>query len=169
MTQTEARRSLREDDGEDRPVEAISEAQKSIGAESRWEPKDAVKEEACQDEEDEMLGSEEARLYRGVAARFNYIAPDRADIAYAVKETARSMSAPRVSDLRKLRRLGKYLIGRPRLIMRFDWQNMLSTIATFTDSDWAGCTQTAKSTSGGAICIGEHIIKTYSKQKKVSP
>ena len=77
------------------------------------------------------------------------------------------MSAPKTSDLRKLRRLGKYLIGRPRLVMQFKWQDMPSTITAFTDSDWAGCAQTAKSTSGGVLCLGEHVIRTYSKQQKV--
>ena len=46
-------------------------------------------------EDDELLGPEDARLYRGVAAILNDIAPDRPDIAYAVKESARGMSAPR--------------------------------------------------------------------------
>ena len=69
--------------------------------------------------------------------------------------------------MRKLRRLGKYFIGRPRLVMKFRWQEWPSTITTFTDSDWAGCVATAKSTSGGALCIGEHVIRTYCKQQKV--
>ena len=120
-----------------------------------------------EDEGDELLGPADARLYRAVAARLNYIAPDRADIAYAVKETARSMSAPKQSDIKKLKRLGKYLTGQPRLVMRFDWQHLPSTITTFTDSDWAGCQQSARSTSGGALCIGEHVVKTYCKQQKV--
>ena len=40
-------------------------------------------------------------------------------------------------------------------------------VTAFTDSDWAGCSRTAKSTSGGIVCIGEHVIKTYSRQQKV--
>ena len=169
MSQNDIRKRLRHDDDNDddgRPVEAISEAKESAGANDKWECREEPEEQTGQ-EKDELLGPAEARLYRGVAARFNYIAPDRADIAYAVKETARSMSAPKASDLRKLRRLGKYLIGRPRLVMKFRWQDMPSTITTFTDSDWAGCLETAKSTSGGALCLGEHVIKTYSKQQKV--
>ena len=44
---------------------------------------------------------------------------------------------------------------------------MPSKITTFTDSDWAGCGLAAKSTSGGAVCLGEHVIKTYCKQQQV--
>ena len=65
------------------------------------------------DQFEEELDAAGARLYRGVAARLNYIAPDRPDIAYAVKEAARNMSSPEVSDLRRLRKIGKYLFGQP--------------------------------------------------------
>ena len=155
----------------DDEIDAIATAKESMGENSDWQDSDINgewnnDEDGPKDDDDPELGPEEARLYRGVAARFNYIAPDRADIAFAVKEAARSMSAPRESDLKKLRRLGKYLLGKPRLIMRFQWQDPTSTITAFTDSDWAGCQKSAKSTSGGALCIGEHVIKTYSKQQK---
>ena len=147
-------------------IDAIADATESAGSDKHWTD-EGDREEPPTVDEDPELGPAEARVYRGVAARFNYIAPDRADIAFAVKETARSMSAPKQSDMKKLRRLGKYLIGCPRLIMKFVWQDMQSRITTFTDSDWAGCSQSAKSTSGGALCIGEHVIRTYSKQQKV--
>ena len=58
--------------------------------------------------DDEMLGPEDARLYRGAASRLNYIAPDRPDIAYTVKESARGMSAPRASAMRSLCNIGTY-------------------------------------------------------------
>ena len=40
------------------------------------------------------MGSE-ATLYRAVAARLNYLAPDRPDIAFSVKEAARARSKAR--------------------------------------------------------------------------
>ena len=115
---------------------------------------------------DELLGRAEASQYRAVAARLNYLAPDRMDIQYAVKEAARSMSAPKRSDWAMVNRIGRYLLGRPRLVMHFKWQNPQSTIVAFTDSDWAGCVRTARSTSGGIVTIGSHVIKTYSRQQK---
>lgn len=119
------------------------------------------------DEDDEPLDAAATRLYRGVAARLNYIAPDRPDVAYAVKESARSMQTPSKRDLKRLRKIAKYLIGCPRLVAKFKYQNMPTVITAFTDSDWAGCSMTSKSTSGGALCLGEHVIKTYCKQQKV--
>ena len=108
----------------------------------------------------------DARTYRGVVARLNYMAPERVDIQYAVKEAARCMARPKVKDWHALIRLGKYIRGKPRLVLKYEWQMTEGTISTYTDSDWAGCVETAKSTSGGVITIGKHTVKSYSRQQK---
>ena len=59
-------------------------------------------------DDDELLGPEDASLYRGVAARLNYIARDRPDLAYAVTGSASGMSAPKAPAMRILRNSGKY-------------------------------------------------------------
>ena len=147
-------------------VDNIQEAKNSAG-DLQWSELGGDDVRADEKINDPALGPDDARTYRGVAARLNYISPDRPDIAYAVKEAARDMSSPRESSLRKLRKIGRYLIGKPRLVAKFRWQSMPDTVTTFTDSDWAGCDKSAKSTSGGAVCLGEHVLKTYSKQQKV--
>ena len=45
---------------------------------------------------EEKLGDRQASAYRGFVARANYLAQDRSDIQYAVKELSRTMSAPTV-------------------------------------------------------------------------
>ncbi len=124
-------------------------------------------EQIEEDGGDELLDAAEARRYRAVTARLNYVASDRVDIQYAVKEASRAMSAPRKSHWGMLNKIGRYLKGKPRLVMQFPWQVQQSIITTFTDSDWAGCKRTARSTSGGVVTIGDHVIKSYSKQQKV--
>ena len=106
--QTAARMKVQEeiDGGSFQELSMIGDARNSTGADNEWPVEQSVKSAG---EEEELLGPAEARLYRAVAARLNYIAPDRADIAYAVKETARSISAPKASDLTKLRRFGKVI------------------------------------------------------------
>ena len=59
------------------------------------------------DEDDIELEPGPARQFRGVAARLNYIAPDRPDVAFAVKEVARSMSKPKDSDWRTLKKIAQ--------------------------------------------------------------
>ena len=123
-------------------------------------------EEKHDDESDPPLEGKEATAYRSVTARLNYIGPDRVDVQYATKEAARHMAAPRATHLEALRKLGKYIAGRPRLVSHFKWQATMSMVTGFTDSDWAGCMATGRSTSGGIITIGAHVIKTYSRQQK---
>ena len=126
----------------------------------------SIDNEVAQEGEDTELGRTEARLYRGVAARLNYIAPDRTDLQFSTKESARHMQTPRLSSMRLIRRIGRYLLGKPRPIMKFEWQALPSGITAYSDSDWAGCPKSAKSTSGGIICFGTHMLKSWSRQQK---
>jgi len=112
------------------------------------------------------LDPKEASQFRALAARANYLALDRPDIQYATKEVCRGMSRPAREDLRRLRRIGRYLVGRPRSVWDFKYQQYIQELSGYTDSDWAGCRKTAKSTSGGAIMRGAHTLKTWSATQK---
>ena len=61
------------------------------------------------------------------------------DIQFAVKEAARAMGAPQKKHWRMLHKVGRYLLGAPRMLIKFPWQVEQSMVTTFTDSDWAGC------------------------------
>jgi len=119
-----------------------------------------------QQEEEVELDAAQSTEYRALAARANYLAVDRADIQFAVKELCKSMAKPTVGDKRKLKRLARYLVGRPRLVSRYDWQERQGELTGFSDSDWAGCKRTARSTSGGAIMAGGHLLKSWSSTQR---
>ena len=40
-------------------------------------------------------------------------------------------------------------------------------MTTFTDADWAGCKESRKSTTGGAMQAGSHTLKTWSKTQSL--
>ena len=61
-----------------------------------------------------------------------------------------------------LKRLVRYLILRPRLAWRFDFQQPTSDLTMFVDTDFAGDLVTRRSTSGGAAMRGGHLLKHYS-------
>ena len=61
---------------------------------------------------------EEVWRYRCVVARANNLAQDRPDIRFTVKELCRKMSKPNLNDWRALKKLCRYLRGRPRLRQR---------------------------------------------------
>ena len=108
----------------------------------------------------------EVTSFRRTAARANYLSLDRADIQFAVKEICRGMANPTKGDGRKLRRLGRYLKDSPRCVMEYPYQGVVEELSGYSDSDWAGCRRTAKSTSGGAIMRGAHCLKTWAATQK---
>ena len=75
-----------------------------------------------EEEQSEELQGKEATRFRAVAARANYLAADRPDIQYVVKEVCRRMAKPVRSDWQKLVRLARYLKGAPRLVWEYCWQ-----------------------------------------------
>ncbi len=99
--------------------------------------------------------------FRGAAARANYLAADRVDCQFAAKEICCCMAQPNQAAWNALKRLCRYLVGLPRLVFVYRWQTV-DTIEVFTDTDWAGCPRTRKSTSGGCIMVGSHLVKSWS-------
>ena len=116
-----------------------------------------------EDQENPPLTGAEASSYRGLAARTNFLAQDRTDIQYASKEISLWMAVPRSSDWEGLKRMGRYLLGKPRATMWYAWQSMPGQLVAFSDTDWAGDKGTRKSTSGGAILHGSHLIRSWSR------
>ena len=78
-------------------------------------------------------------MYRRVAARCNYLALDRPDLQYSVKECCREMSKPTTGSWRRLVRIGRYLRNRPRAVWKYNLQTKQDTLKVYTDSNWAGC------------------------------
>ena len=78
-----------------------------------------VPEEPCDQHE---LVPRDASMCRALVARANYLSQDRSDIQFAVKELSRTMSKPTVGDLKKLKRLGRYLITRTRSVVSYNYQ-----------------------------------------------
>ena len=99
------------------------------------------------------------------------MANDRSDCQYAIKELSRAMAAPSTQDERKLLRFARYLVDKARHQIVFRYQANLEgtkfAIRTWSDTDFAGCKATRKSTSGGVIQFGSHTIKTWSSTQSV--
>jgi hypothetical protein len=126
-----------------------------------------VKETAKEELDNEEFNSHESTKYRQLVARASYLAQDRSDIGYAVKELTRWMSKPGTKDWESLKRLGRYLKGKERMIIKFEYQQWNKRIQVWSDTDYAGCHRTRKSTNGGIVRIGNHAIKSYSTTQPV--
>ena len=72
------------------------------------------------------------------------------------------MSAPSELSWLKLKRFGMHLS-----VNIFEYQNNWDWLLVWSDTDWAGCKETRKSTSGGIVCVGNHTLKSYSTTQTV--
>ncbi len=116
--------------------------------------------------EDEVLSDTAAGLYRSFAARANYLALDRPDLGFAAKELCRRMRNPGQADLESLRRLARYLLDSPRVVYDFPWGSSSEQLVVYADTDFAGCTATRRSTSGGCALWAGMLVKHWSTTQK---
>ena len=103
------------------------------------------------------------KLFQSVAARFNFLAMDRPDLLYSVKELMRKMASARTQDLAALKRVARYTIKYPRMTCRYRWTELDSNIAVFGDANFAGCNSTRKSTVGRVAMWSGQFVKARSK------
>ena len=115
---------------------------------------------------DELLGTRLTTLYRAAAARANYLALDRPELSFAPKELCRRMSSPRQRDMWALRRVCRFLLGAHRVAYEFPWQTAGGALQVYADTDFAGCIETRRSTSGGCALVGQHLVKHWSVTQK---
>ena len=91
--------------------------------------------------------------------RASYLAQDRPDVNEATTCLARRMKDPRDVGWQDLKRLIRYLVGRPRMVTEFKPQKMPKRILVSEDGDHAGCPETGRSTSGMVARFGRHVVK----------
>ncbi len=111
--------------------------------------------------DEQSLPAQLTAAFRGAAARANYLSADRIDAQFACKEVCRSMSSPTTQSWKAMKRICRFLNGAPRLVYMYPRQRV-SCIDVYTDTDWAACPKTRKSTSGGCVLLGRHAVKHWS-------
>jgi hypothetical protein len=113
-----------------------------------------------------LLAPEQATMFRALSARGNYLSQDRPDINYATKELCREFARPNRNSYGRLKRVGRYLVGKPRVVYRYDWgkpEDDNSMLELYVDTDFAGCKETRRSTSGGHCFLNGSVVKSWSK------
>ena len=73
-------------------------------------------------DEDDRVSSEESSRDRGFVARANFLAQDRSELMFLVKEASRSMANPTLKEWDKVKRIGRFLKGAPREQQLLKWQ-----------------------------------------------
>ena len=67
------------------------------------------------------------------------------------------------TELAKLKRVVRYLQCERQWRQVFKHERR----STFTDSDWAGCKETRKSSRAGEVMLGDHTVKAYMRKQKI--
>ena len=104
-----------------------------------------------------LLRGAQITRYRSLIHRTVYLAQDRADLSECAKHLARRNKEPREIDWQDLKRLGRYLLGVPRVVQEFRPQPFPTTLTATLDGDHAGCVETCKSSSGCVVSYGGHV------------
>ncbi|GJS90417.1 hypothetical protein Tco_0773053 [Tanacetum coccineum] len=100
----------------------------------------------------------DVHLYRSMIGSLMYLTASRPDIMFVVCACARFQVTPKTSHLLAVKRIFRYLKGKPTLGLWYS-RNSPFELVTYTDSDYAGATQDRKSITGGCQFLGSQQLK----------
>ena len=144
-------------------VTSCRQAQTPSPQTSSWHP-----------ENDDSFDDELHSIYRRCVGKLQWLVPLRPDLAFTVKELARHLDGPRLSDIRRLKHLRRYIKGTldlaliPQANLQLDStvKNEID-ITSYVDANWAGCPDSRKSTSGTLTSILGCPVTFSSKTQQV--
>ncbi|GJS20607.1 ribonuclease H-like domain-containing protein [Tanacetum coccineum] len=105
-------------------------------------------------------------LYRSMIGSLMYLTASRPDIMFAVCACARFQVSLKSSHLLVVKRIFRYLKGKPSLGLWYSKDSPLELVA-YTDSDYAGATQDRKSTTRGCQFLGNRLISWQCKKQTI--
>ncbi|GJX17835.1 ribonuclease H-like domain-containing protein [Tanacetum coccineum] len=117
----------------------------------------------AKDEEGEDV---DVHLYRSMIRSLMYLTSLKPDIMFSVCTCSRFQVQPKVSHMFAVKRIFRYLKGRPKLGLWYP-KDSLFILETFSDSDYAGASLDRKSTTGGCQFLGSRLISWQCKKQTV--
>lgn len=112
-------------------------------------------------------GEADSKSYRSLVGKLMYLTHTRPDIVFAVNLLTRYMHKPSKNHYSLAKRVLRYLSG---TLNHGIWYKRLDSIKLeeFTDSDWGGCVEDRKSTSGVVFNIGSGAISWMTKKQDIT-
>ncbi|GJW38179.1 putative ribonuclease H-like domain-containing protein [Tanacetum coccineum] len=105
-------------------------------------------------------------LYRSMIGSLMYLTASRPDIMFIVCACARFQVTLKISHLLAVKRIFRYLKGKPTLGLWYSKDSPFELVA-YTDSDYAEATQDRKSTTRGCQFLGNRLISWQCKKQTV--
>ncbi|GKC56014.1 putative ribonuclease H-like domain-containing protein, partial [Tanacetum coccineum] len=117
---------------------------------------------------DEEASDVDVHLYRSMIGSLMYLTASRPDIMFAVCACSRFQVTPKTSHLNAIKRIFRYLKGKPKLGL---WYPRVSSfdLEAYSDSDYAGANLDRKSTTGGCQFLGRRLISWQCKKQTIIP
>ncbi|XP_023758317.1 uncharacterized mitochondrial protein AtMg00810-like [Lactuca sativa] len=105
-------------------------------------------------------------IYCRLAGALQYLTFIRPDISYAIQQVCMHMHAPRMSHLHALKHILRYVKGTIEIGIYLH-HNSVSTLTACTDTDWVGCPDTHRSTSGYCVFLCDNLISWSAKRETI--
>nr|GEY64189.1 putative ribonuclease H-like domain-containing protein [Tanacetum cinerariifolium] len=105
-------------------------------------------------------------IYRSMIGSLMYLTSSRPDIMFAVCACARFQVTPKVLHLHAVKRIFRYLKGKPHLGLWYPKDSPLDLVA-YSDSDYTGASLERKSTTRGCQFLGCRLISWQCKKQTV--
>ncbi|KAK6142848.1 hypothetical protein DH2020_023196 [Rehmannia glutinosa] len=111
-----------------------------------------------------VVESVDNTLYRSMRGSLLYLTTSRPDVMYSVCLCARYQANPKITHLKALKRIIRYIGGTTNLEIRYT-KDTNTNLVGFSDSDWAGDVDDRKSTTGGCFYLGNNLVSWYSRKQ----
>nr|GEW88981.1 hypothetical protein [Tanacetum cinerariifolium] len=108
----------------------------------------------------------DVHIYRSMIGSLMYLTSSRLDFMFAVCACARFQVTSKVSHLHAVKRMFRYLKGKPHLGLWYPKDSPFNLVA-YSDSDYAGASLDRKSTTGGCQFLGYRLISWQCKKQTV--
>ncbi|KAL0545287.1 hypothetical protein IC582_020437 [Cucumis melo] len=102
-------------------------------------------------------------LYRSIIGSLLHLTISRPDITFTVGVCARYQASPRISHLHFDERILKYVLGTTEYGFSYTYDTS-SALVGLCDTDWVGCLDDRKSTSGGCFFLGNNLTAWFNKK-----
>ncbi|GJR80367.1 putative ribonuclease H-like domain-containing protein [Tanacetum coccineum] len=115
---------------------------------------------------DEEAGAVDVYIYRSMIGSLMYLTTSSPDIMFAVCACSLFQVTPKTSHLNTVKRIFKYLKGKPNLGLWYPRESSFN-LEAFLDSDYAGANLDRKSITGGCQFLGSRLISWQCKKQTI--
>ncbi|GKE62534.1 putative ribonuclease H-like domain-containing protein, partial [Tanacetum coccineum] len=115
---------------------------------------------------DEEAANVDVHLYRSMIGSLMYLTASRPDIMFAIYACSRFQVTPKTSHLHAIKRIFRYLKGKPKLGL---WYPRVSSfdLEAYSESDYAGENLDRKSITEGCQFLGRRLISWQCKKQTI--